>query len=141
LLWLLEFILQAELEVRRLKDELDRLHEKVREMLQEQGRKVQDDRMQLERRYTQQMEQLSTDLTSQWDSTSKLQLELEKQRRIEVDLRRDLQQKTVTIEELKKELQNKIGELPIFKCKTLFTEYFIVHYNFLYHIQDITDVF
>lgn len=112
LLWLLEFfILQAELEVRRLKDELDRLHEKVREMLQEQGRKVQDERMQLERRYTRQMEQLSTDLTSQWDSTSKLQLELEKQRRVEVDLRRDLQQKTVTIEELKKELQNKIGEL------------------------------
>ncbi|GFG39581.1 hypothetical protein Cfor_01011 [Coptotermes formosanus] len=102
---------QAELEVRRLKDELDRLHEKVREMLQEQGRKVQDERMQLERRYTQQMEQLSTDLTSQWDSTSKLQLELEKQRRVEVDLRRDLQQKTVTIEELKKELQNKIGSL------------------------------
>jgi len=97
--------------VRRLKDELDRLHEKVREMLQEQGRKVQDERMQLERRYTQQMEQLNTDLTSQWDSTSKLQLELEKQRRVEVDLRRDLQQKTVTIEELKKELQNKIGEL------------------------------
>ncbi|PNF25780.1 hypothetical protein B7P43_G12374, partial [Cryptotermes secundus] len=102
---------QAELEVRRLKDELDRQHEKLRELLQEQGRKVQDERMQLERRYTQQMEQLSTDLTSQWDSSSKLQLELEKQRRVEVDLRRDLQQKTVMIEELKKELQNKIGLL------------------------------
>lgn len=101
--------LQAELEVRRLKDELDRQHEKMRELLQEQGRKVQDERMQLERRYTQQMEQLNTDLTCQWDSSSKLQLELEKQRRVEVDLRRDLQQKTVTIEELKKELQNKIG--------------------------------
>ncbi|XP_021932237.1 serologically defined colon cancer antigen 8 homolog isoform X3 [Zootermopsis nevadensis] len=102
---------QAELEVRRLKDELDRQHEKMRELLQEQGRKVQDERMQLERRYTQQMEQLNTDLTCQWDSSSKLQLELEKQRRVEVDLRRDLQQKTVTIEELKKELQNKIGSL------------------------------
>lgn len=110
--------------MRRLKDELDRQHEKVREMLQEQGRKVQDERMQLERRYTQQMEQLSTDLTSQWDSTSKLQLELEKQRRVEVDLRRDLQQKTVTIEELKKELQNKIGELvSTVECK-IFTECF-----------------
>jgi serologically defined colon cancer antigen 8 len=113
LIWLLElfFSLQAELEVRRLKDELDRQHEKMRELLQEQGRKVQDERMQLERRYTQQMEQLSTDLTCQWDSSSKLQLELEKQRRVEVDLRRDLQQKSVTIEELKKELQNKIGKL------------------------------
>lgn len=111
--WLVECFLslQAELEVRRLKDELDRQHEKMRELLQEQGRKVQDDRMQLERRYTQQMEQLSTDLTSHWDSSSKLQLELEKQRRVEVDLRRDLQQKALAVEELKKELQNKIGEL------------------------------
>jgi hypothetical protein len=57
------------------------------------------------------MEQLSTDLTSHWDSSSKLQLELEKQRRVEVDLRRDLQQKALAVEELKKELQNKIGEL------------------------------
>ncbi|PSN34350.1 hypothetical protein C0J52_17268 [Blattella germanica] len=102
---------KAELEVRRLKEELDRQHEKMRELMQEQGRKVQDERLQLERRYTQQMEQLSTDLTSQWDSSSKLQLELEKQRRVEADLRRDLQQKTVTIEELKKELQNKISSL------------------------------
>ncbi|XP_069698433.1 serologically defined colon cancer antigen 8 homolog isoform X3 [Periplaneta americana] len=102
---------QAELEVRRLKDELDRQHEKMRELLQEQGRKVQDERMQLERRYTQQMEQLSTDLTSQWDSSSKLQLELEKQRRVEADLRRDVQQKSTTVEELKKELQNKISSL------------------------------
>jgi serologically defined colon cancer antigen 8 len=111
--WLVEFFLslQAELEVRRLKDELDRQHEKMRELLQEQGRKVQDERMQLERRYTQQMEQLSTDLTSHWDSSSKLQLELEKQRRVEVDLRRDLQQKALAVEELKKELQSKIGEL------------------------------
>ncbi|KAJ4442095.1 hypothetical protein ANN_11961 [Periplaneta americana] len=103
--------IRAELEVRRLKDELDRQHEKMRELLQEQGRKVQDERMQLERRYTQQMEQLSTDLTSQWDSSSKLQLELEKQRRVEADLRRDVQQKSTTVEELKKELQNKISSL------------------------------
>ncbi|XP_067006840.2 uro-adherence factor A isoform X2 [Anabrus simplex] len=99
---------QAELEVRRLKDELDRQHDKLRDLLQEQGRRVQEERVQAERRYAQQIEQLSADLTTQWDSASKLQLELEKQRRTESELRRELQQKNITIEELKKELQTKI---------------------------------
>lgn len=63
-----------------------------------------------EHRYAQQIDQLTSDLTLQWDLTSKLQLELEKQRRSESDMRRELQQKSCTVDELKKELQTKIGE-------------------------------
>ncbi|KAK7869113.1 hypothetical protein R5R35_006583 [Gryllus longicercus] len=102
---------QAELEVRRLKDELERQHEKLRDLLQEQGRRVQDERTQAERRYAQQVEQLTCDLSAQWDTAGKLQLELEKQRRTESELRRELQQKSAIIEELKKELQTKIAGL------------------------------
>lgn len=94
-----------------MKEELDRQHEKLRDLLQEQGRKIQEERIQAERRYAQQIEQLSCDLTTQWDVTSKLQLELERQRRVEADLRRELQQKNTVIEELKKELHTKIGEI------------------------------
>ncbi|XP_049773860.1 serologically defined colon cancer antigen 8 homolog isoform X1 [Schistocerca cancellata] len=102
---------QAEMEVRRLKEELDRQHEKLRDLLQEQGRKVQEERAAAERRYAQQVEQLSSDLAMQWDAVGKLQLELERERRIEADLRRELQQKNCTIEELKKELHTKIAGL------------------------------
>ncbi|CAG2054142.1 unnamed protein product [Timema podura] len=101
---------QADLEVRRLKEELDRQHDKLRELLQEQARKIQDERTQAERRYAQQVEQLSTELAAQWDNSSRLQLELEKQRRTEQELRRDLQQKIATVEELKKELSSKTCE-------------------------------
>nr|CAD7430227.1 unnamed protein product [Timema monikensis] len=102
---------QADLEVRRLKEELDRQHDKLRELLQEQARKIQDERTQAERRYAQQVEQLSTELAAQWDNSSRLQLELEKQRRTEQELRRDLQQKIATVEELKKELSSKTSGL------------------------------
>ncbi|XP_049802708.1 serologically defined colon cancer antigen 8 homolog isoform X4 [Schistocerca nitens] len=102
---------QAEMEVRRLKEELDRQHEKLRDLLQEQGRKVQEERAAAERRYAQQVEQLSSDLAVQWDAVGKLQLELERERRIEADLRRELQQKNCTVEELKKELHTKIAGL------------------------------
>lgn len=65
----------------------------------------------MERRYSQQIEQLTTELGVQWEATSKVQLELEKQRRENSDFRRELAQKQAYIDELKKEMQNKIGGL------------------------------
>ncbi|XP_015585308.1 serologically defined colon cancer antigen 8 homolog [Cephus cinctus] len=102
---------QAEAEIRRLRDELDRQHEKLREAAQEANRRVADERHQVERRYSQQVEQLSADIASHWDAASKSQLESEKQRRELADLRRDLAQKQALIDDLKKELQNKISSL------------------------------
>ncbi|RZF33151.1 hypothetical protein LSTR_LSTR004837 [Laodelphax striatellus] len=95
---------QAELEVRRLKAEVDRLNEKLRESAAEQTRRLTE----LERRYATQAEQLSGDLATQWDNNTRLSLELDRQRRLETDLRRDLLHKVATIDDLKKELNSRI---------------------------------
>ncbi|KAF5300225.1 hypothetical protein FQA39_LY19151 [Lamprigera yunnana] len=101
----------AELEIRRLKDELERQHGKLRDAISEQSRRISDERSAMERRYAQQIDQLTTDLGVQWETTSKVQLELEKQRRDNSDLRRELAQKQAYIDELKKEMNSKIATM------------------------------
>lgn len=49
-------------------------------------------------------------MTSQWEVASRLQLEVERQKRMENDYRRDLAQKNAQIDELKSELKNKTGK-------------------------------
>ncbi|CAD6204967.1 GSCOCG00003075001-RA-CDS [Cotesia congregata] len=102
---------QAESEVRRLKDELERQRDKIREATQETTRRLADERHQVERRYGQQVEQLSADVATHWDAASKSQLEIEKQRREILDLKRELNQKQAIIDDLKKDLHNKISSL------------------------------
>ncbi|GLV42685.1 uncharacterized protein CBL_03425 [Carabus blaptoides fortunei] len=102
---------QLEAEIRRLKDELDRQHDKMRETIHEQGRRIADERAAVERRYSQQIEQLTTELGVQWETASKLQLELDKQRREDNDVRRDIAQKQAHIDELRKEIQAKTAGL------------------------------
>lgn len=87
-------------------NELERAHEKHRDSLQEQSKL----RIEAEKRYSAQAEKLSQELQDQWDNASKLGLEAEKLRRVETELRRELMQKNNTIEELKKELNNKTCE-------------------------------
>ncbi|KAK5640578.1 hypothetical protein RI129_011389 [Pyrocoelia pectoralis] len=101
----------AELEIRRLKDELERQHGKLRDAISEQSRRISDERSSMERRYAQQIDQLTTDLGVQWEAASKVQLELEKQRRDNSDLRRELAQKQAYIDELKKEMHTKISTM------------------------------
>lgn len=55
------------------------------------------------------VDQLGGDLTSQWEVASRLQLELERHKRMDVDSRRDLAQKNAQIDELKNELKAKTG--------------------------------
>lgn len=99
---------QSEMEIRRLKDEIERQHEKLREAAQEANRRITEERQQTERRYNQQVEQLSADIASHWEAANKSQLESEKQRREINELRRELSQKQTSFDNLKKELQNKI---------------------------------
>ncbi|XP_031357563.1 serologically defined colon cancer antigen 8 homolog isoform X3 [Photinus pyralis] len=101
----------AELEIRRLKDELERQHGKLRDAIGEHSRRISDERSAMERRYAQQIDQLTTDLGVQWETTSKVQLELEKQRRDNSDLRRELAQKQAYVDELKKEMHSKISTM------------------------------
>ncbi|XP_059620574.1 uncharacterized protein LOC132264394 [Phlebotomus argentipes] len=98
---------QADIEIRRLKDELERQHERVREIQSEMARRISDERTNAERRYNYQVDQLGGDLTCQWEQASKLQLELERQKRLEVDQKRDLMQKVAQIEELRAEIKSK----------------------------------
>lgn len=102
---------QSEMEIRRLKDELERQHEKLREAAQETNRRITEERQQLERRYNQQVEQLSADIASHWETANKSQLESEKQRREINELRRELSQKQTSTDSLKKEMQNKMCKL------------------------------
>ncbi|KYN02166.1 PREDICTED: serologically defined colon cancer antigen 8 homolog [Cyphomyrmex costatus] len=102
---------QSEMEIRRLKDELERQHEKLREAAQDANRRITEDRQQVERRYNQQIEQLTADIATHWETTNKSQLETEKQRREINELRRELSQKQNAMDNLKKELQNKISTL------------------------------
>uniref|UniRef100_A0A8D8Z1I2 Serologically defined colon cancer antigen 8 homolog n=1 Tax=Cacopsylla melanoneura TaxID=428564 RepID=A0A8D8Z1I2_9HEMI len=97
---------QAEQEMRRMISELERAHEKHRDSLQEQSKL----RIEAEKRYSAQAEKLSQELQDQWDTASKLGLEVEKLRRVETEVRRELMQKNNTIEELKRELNNKTCE-------------------------------
>nr|XP_032291112.1 uncharacterized protein LOC6631103 isoform X3 [Drosophila virilis] len=96
---------QAELEVRHLRDELDRQHERVRELQHEMARRLADERASAERRYNSQVDQLGGDLSSQWEQVAKLQLELERQKRYETDLKRDVANRNSQIDELKMELR------------------------------------
>ncbi|XP_044754805.1 serologically defined colon cancer antigen 8 homolog isoform X4 [Coccinella septempunctata] len=98
----------AEMEIRRLKDELERQHSKLRDAIADQSRRISEERGAVERRYTQQIEQLTTELGVQWETTNKLQMELDKQRRENGDLRRECAQKQALIDELKKDMQSKI---------------------------------
>ncbi|XP_024889126.1 serologically defined colon cancer antigen 8 homolog isoform X1 [Temnothorax curvispinosus] len=102
---------QSEMEIRRLKDELERQHEKLREAAQDANRRITEERQQVERRYNQQIEQLTADIATNWETTNKSQLESEKQRREINELRRELSQKQTAMDNLKKELQNKISTL------------------------------
>uniref|UniRef100_A0A1I8M229 Uncharacterized protein n=1 Tax=Musca domestica TaxID=7370 RepID=A0A1I8M229_MUSDO len=97
---------QAEMEVRHLRDELDRQHERVRELQMEMARRVAEERSNAERRYNNQVDQLGGDLSSQWEQVAKLQLDLERQKRIEGDMKRDLANRNSQIEELKMELRS-----------------------------------
>lgn len=102
---------QSDIEIRRLRDELDRQHARVREMQHEMAKKIAEERALAERRYNYQVDQLGGDLSSQWEAASRLQLELERQKRIEADYRRDLAQKNSQIDDLRSELKQKTASL------------------------------
>lgn len=102
---------QAEAEIRRLKDELERQHTRTREIQHEMSKKLAEERSLAERRYNYQVDQLGGDLSSQWETATRLQLELERQKRVESDYRRDLQQKNSQIEDLRNELKQKSAAL------------------------------
>lgn len=97
---------QAELEVKHLREELDRQHERVRELQHEMARRIADERATAERRYNTQVDQLGGDLSSQWEQVAKLQLDLEREKRYATDLKRDLSNRNAQIEELKMELRS-----------------------------------
>nr|XP_036228789.1 serologically defined colon cancer antigen 8 homolog isoform X3 [Bactrocera oleae] len=97
---------QAELEVKHLREELDRQHERVRELQHEMARRIADERATAERRYNTQVDQLGGDLSSQWEQVAKLQLDLEREKRYANDIKRDLSTRNAQIEELKMELRS-----------------------------------
>lgn len=102
---------QSDIEIQCLRDELDRQHARVREIQHEMSKKISEERSLAERRYNYQIDQLGGDLSSQWETASRLQLELERQKRVEADYRRDLAQKNSQIEDLRSEIKQKTASL------------------------------
>lgn len=102
---------QSDIEIRRLRDELERQHARVREMQLEMTKKIAEERSLAERRYNYHVQQVDGDLSSQWETASRLQLELERQKRAEADYRRDLAQKNSQIEDLRSEMKQKTTSL------------------------------
>lgn len=105
---------QSDIEIRRLRDELERQHARVREMQHEMSKKIDEERSLAEKRYSyqvHQVNQLGGDLSDQWEAASRLKLELERQKRTEADYRRDLAQKYSQIEDLRSELKQKTTSL------------------------------
>ncbi|XP_049882128.1 serologically defined colon cancer antigen 8 homolog isoform X4 [Pectinophora gossypiella] len=100
-----------EAELRRLKDDLTKERSKVRELAGEGARRAIQERSAAEQRYNAHFDELQHDLAAQYDNVAKLQLDLERQRREENDLKRELSMKTAAIEELKMELKNKTASL------------------------------
>lgn len=103
--------IQFDREIRRLREELVRQHTQAREVKYEMTKKIAEERSLVERRYNLQVDQLSGDLNSQLEISSRLQIELECQKRIEADYRLDLQQKNLQIEDLRAELKQKTTSL------------------------------
>ncbi|XP_028159987.1 serologically defined colon cancer antigen 8 homolog [Ostrinia furnacalis] len=100
-----------EAEIRRLKDDLNKERNKVREMAGEGARRAIQERSAAEQRYNAHFDELQHDLAAQYDNVAKLQLDLERQRREENDLKRELSMKNSAIDELKMELKNKTSSL------------------------------
>ncbi|XP_061381122.1 serologically defined colon cancer antigen 8 homolog isoform X4 [Danaus plexippus] len=100
-----------ETEIRRLKDELSSERAKNRSLAGEGARRAVAERSAAEQRYHQHCDELQRDLAVQYDYVAKLQLDLERQRREENDLKREISMKSTAIDELKMELKNKIASL------------------------------
>ncbi|XP_073965756.1 serologically defined colon cancer antigen 8 homolog isoform X4 [Choristoneura fumiferana] len=98
-------------EVRRLKEDLASERAKIRELVGEGSRRAIQERSAAEQRYNAHCDSLQHELAAQYDSVQKLQLDLERQRREENDLKRELSMKNSAIEELKMELKSKIASL------------------------------
>lgn len=87
----------SESEIKRLKDELERQHDRMQEMQNEMLK------------YNK-MDQLGDNFISQWEASSQLQMEMDRHRRIENDFRREMAQKKALIDDLRSELNTKTGK-------------------------------
>lgn len=107
---------QMESDLKRLKDELDKKNKELAQVIHDSNRRLLEEKKQMEKRFSQQLEQLTADATSQWETASKSYLEIEKQRREISDLKREVMQKDNLIEDLKKDIRLKTSKFlfPIF---------------------------
>nr|XP_021209077.1 serologically defined colon cancer antigen 8 homolog isoform X3 [Bombyx mori] len=91
-----------EAEIRSLKEELSKERARVRELAGAGARG---------RARAEHLDDLHHDLAAQYDTVARLQLDLDRQRREENDLKRELTLKNSAVEELKMELKNKTASL------------------------------
>lgn len=71
--------------------------------------RLHDEKLQVEKKYKQELDQLNNEMNIELDSLTKARLDLERQKRLETDLRRELAQKMCTIEDIRQEMQLKIS--------------------------------
>ncbi|XP_063697244.1 rootletin-like [Culicoides brevitarsis] len=102
---------QLEIEVRRLKEDLEYQKERYESLQQEMTRRIAEEREAALRGCTHHKfdhHTSSDDIGAKWEYTSKLQFEIDRHKRVEADLKREISQKNLYIDDLKAEYRHKI---------------------------------
>jgi len=107
------------METKRLKDEVERYQIKLKDMIQENSKKIHEEKMMVERKYRQELDHLNNEMSQEIDTLTRTRLDLERQKRIELDLRREIQQKSASIEDMRQEMQIKFSKFRVLFCGNL----------------------
>ncbi|CAG7728231.1 unnamed protein product [Allacma fusca] len=102
---------ESEKEIRRLKEDLERHQRRVAELISENDRRVQDEKANLEHKFRQEIEILNSSINSEVDSLARAKLELERLKRSELELKRQVQMKSQTMDDLRQENVIRMGNL------------------------------
>jgi len=102
---------QSDLERRRLKEDLERNQERIRDLIQENSHKLNQEKVQVEKKYRQEIDHLNNEMSQEYETLTKAKLDLERQKRVEAELRRELSLKANLLEDVRTEMQTKISKV------------------------------
>ena len=104
---------EAEFEVSQLSSQVERQQLRIRTLIEEQVTKVEEERVSIERRYKDVIEDSKQELDLAHQETVRLTSSLEKTSRSESDLKRQLEDKERSLARLKEDMDRRVGELQV----------------------------
>ena len=100
-------------QVGQLSAQVERQQVKIRSLIEEQAGKVEEERISIERKYSDILEQNKNELNKVHHNNLKLTSSLEKANRSEAELKRSLEEKEKLLETIRGELDKRVGELQL----------------------------